>query len=80
MNYSIFFVVIFSVLSFSSEDFETALYMEKACPTKDETSPTLDGRIRVLFVRANLLNAPTYCSATVREAASPPFFCDSLYS
>lgn len=54
------------------------LYMEKACPTSDETSATFEGRMRVLLVRANLLNAPTYCSATVSEAAFAPWLCDNL--
>lgn len=52
--------------------------MENACPTNDGTSPTFDGKIRVLFVRANLLNAPTYCSAIVSDAALPPWVCDNL--
>lgn len=39
-------------------------YIDIASPTNDEIFATFDGKIRVLFVFANLLNAPTYCSAT----------------
>lgn len=49
--------------------------MDIACPTIDEISPASDGNINVLFVRANLSNARTYCSATVNVAA---FFPSSL--
>lgn len=35
-------------------------------------SPTFEGIIKVLFVRASLLNAFTYCSAIVSDAAFSP--------
>lgn len=72
-NVSSFFIVISFLLSFA-----IVLYIDIACPTKDETSPTLDGNMRVLFVRANWLNAFIYCSAIVREAALFPSCCDNL--
>lgn len=47
-------------------------YTDMAWPTSDDTSLTFDGKINVLFVRANSLNAFTYFSATISEAAVLP--------
>ena len=39
-----------------------------------DTSPVLDGRMRVLDSLASLEKALTYCSATDRDAAEGPFW------
>lgn len=42
---------------------------QQTCATNVGTSPTLLGNINVLLTFANLLNALTYCSATLSAAA-----------
>lgn len=42
------------------------------CPTRFGMSPAFAGKINVLFVRASLLKAWTYCSAIDKDAAFLP--------